>query len=188
MALPRPQHPWTYDDLVALPDDGRRFEIIDGELLEMTGPTWDHATVVFNLVLLLGPVVKSMGGALRHAPLDVFLGPAVVQPDLFAVLPGGAARAERNGLLGAPDLVVEVVSPGSRDHDRRRKRAVYRGHGVREYWIVDPGTRSVDTLSLRDGEYAGDALSGDAVVRSSVLSGAVFPLAAIFADLDGIEN
>lgn len=189
MALPRPtRHFWTYEDLLALPDDGKRYEIIHGDLIEMTGPNWDHGTVVYNLVLLLGPLVQTLCGLLRQAPLDVFLGRNVVQPDLFAILPGGAARPERNGLRGAPDLVIKVLSPGNRDHDRRRKRATYRDFGVSEYWIVDPETRSVEVLRLQDSDHTVETITGDAVIASTLLPGASLPLAAIFADLEGIEH
>jgi Uma2 family endonuclease len=143
---------WTYQDLFSFPDDGRRYEIIEGELYEMPAPNWDHVAVVMNLVLLLGPVVQSLGGRLATAPVDVFFeGADPVQPDILAILPGSLAVAGGRGVQGPPDLIVEVVNPSNRGHDLLTIRALYARAGVGEYWLLDPETRTFEILSL-DGD------------------------------------
>jgi Uma2 family endonuclease len=154
MAQTKPAGAWTYDDLFALPDDGKRYEIIEGELYEMPAPTLAHATVIANLITLLIPLVAKLGGRWFTAPVDVFFaGADPVQPDILVILPDGPAQFERRGIEGAPDLVVEVISPSNRGHDLLLKRALYGRAGVREYWLLDPDTRTIEILTL-----AGDAL------------------------------
>ena len=74
MAIAKAPGTWTYEDLLSLPDDGKRYEIIEGELYEMPSPSWDHSTIVMNLIALLLPIISGLGGQLRTAPLDVFFG------------------------------------------------------------------------------------------------------------------
>jgi Uma2 family endonuclease len=177
---------WTYDDLFALPDDGKRYEIIEGELYEMPAPNWDHATTVMNLVLLLAPLIQSLGGKLVTAPLDVFFpGADPVQPDILAILPGSRAVGGGRGVQGPPDLVIEVLSPSNRGHDLLTKRALYGRAGIREYWIVDPASRTVELLSLdRDAFHSTRLAGGEDDVISPLLEDAAFPLTAIFAGID----
>lgn len=185
MALRRPEPGyWTYDDLAAMPDDGRRYEIVDGVLLEMSGPNWDHGTAILNLIALLLPYARAAGGILRTAPQDVFFpGADPVQPDVFVVLPENPAVREKQGLRGTPDLVVEVLSPSTRGHDGLTKRALYARAGVREYWMVDPEARTVEVLAL-DGDVLRTVLVARGVdaVRSGVLPEVAFPAEAVFAD------
>jgi Uma2 family endonuclease len=147
MALTKPAGTWSYADLATLPDDGTRYEIIDGELYEMPSPTWAHAIVIAGLIRLLLPVLDRLGGLWVTAPLDVFFtGADPVQPDLVVLLPGGSARPVRRGVEGPPDLLIEVLSPSNRAHDQVRKRALYARAGVREYWIVDPDVASIEII------------------------------------------
>jgi Uma2 family endonuclease len=185
MALTKQARIWTYDDLLALPDDGTRYEIVEGELHEMPSPNWDHSTTVMNLITLLLPVVTAMGGLLRTAAIDVFFaGADPVQPDLLVLLPGWGGRLTQRGPEGAPDLVIEVLSPSNRAYDRLTKRALYGRAGVREYWIVDPEARTVEVLTLeRDALVTAQLASGDDAVTSALLGGAAFPLTAIFAGI-----
>ena len=144
MAITKPAGSWTYEDLFSLPDDGRRYEIIEGELYEMPAPNLVHATVVMNLIALLLPIVSSLDGRLFTAPLDVFFqGADPVQPDIVVILPGWSGNLPLRGPEGAPDLLIEVLSPANRGHDLLTKRALYARAGVREYWIVDPTNRTV---------------------------------------------
>src|SRR5918993_721166 len=163
MAIIKPAGTWTYEDLVSLPDDGRRYEIIEGELYEMPAPSWDHAVTIMNLILLLAPVVQALGGRVLTAPLDVFFeGADPVQPDIVVLLPESAAIGAGRGVEGAPDLLIEVLSPTNRGHDLLTKRALYARAGVREYWIVDPASLSVEILALdRDALHLAVAASGD---------------------------
>jgi Uma2 family endonuclease len=185
MALTKPAGTWTYDDLSSLPDDGRRYEIIEGELYEMPAPTWEHSTTIMNLIAMLLPVVSAMGGLLRTAPLDVFLpGADPVEPDILAILPGSNARGEGRGVEGSPDLVIEVLSPSNRTHDLLTKRALYARAGVREYWIVDPANRAVEVMTLdRDAFHTMQMASGADAAISPLLDGAAFQLETIFANV-----
>jgi Uma2 family endonuclease len=171
MALRKPAGTWTYDDLLTLPDDGRRYEIIEGELYEMPAPGWDHAITVMNLILLLAPLVQRLGGTLVTAPVDVFFaGANPVQPDILALLPGSPASGEGRGVTGPPDLIVEVLSPSNRMHDEVTKRALYARAGVREYWIVDPDQRTLQVLSLDGNAVHADSIgSGNDRLASPLL-------------------
>ena len=147
MALTKPGGTWAYNDLFALPEDGARYEIIDGELFEMPSPTLAHARAIMALIRLLLPLIDRVSGTLFTAPLDVFFaGADPVQPDLVALLPGTRARPVRRGVEGPPDLLIEVLSPSNRAHDQVRKRELYARGGVREYWIVDPEQRVIEII------------------------------------------
>jgi Uma2 family endonuclease len=187
MALTKPAPgQWRYEDLLALPDDGRRYEIIEGELYERPAPSWAHAIVIANLMLLIGPIVRAIGGHIATAPLDIFFpGANPAQPDLIVVLPDSEARPSPRGVEGPPDLVVEVLSPSNREHDLLTKRALYAQAGVREYRLVDPDARRIDILALgRDAFHLVQSAAGDDVAISSLLGDAEIRVAAIFAGID----
>ncbi len=180
---------WTCADLLAAPDDGKRWEIIDGHRIELTTPDLGHATVVSNLLSQLLPLRRAHGLKVFTAPLLVFLSEdTMMQPDIACLLPDSLARLTRDGIDGAPDLMVEVISLGMRSHDIYAKREIYRSYGINEYWIVDPVARSVDVQTLREAHYREKGFSGDDTLASPLLPCADLPLAAIFADLDGIED
>ena len=137
MALTKPAGTWTYEDLLEFPEDGTRYEIIEGVLYEMPAPSWDHAVTIVNLTLLLGPVIRLLGGQLVSGPLDVFFrGADPVEPDILAILPESRSRRGRRGLTGPPDLVIEIpqsFKPRARRHheacsvwSRRRARILDR--------------------------------------------------------------
>ena len=189
MAGTRPAGTWTYEDLFALPDDGRRYEIIEGELFEMPAPNWDHATTVMNLILLLAPVVRALGGRIATAPLDVFFqGADPVQPDIVVILPGWSGTLPQRGPQGAPDLAIEVLSPSNRGHDLLTKRALYARGGVREYWLVDPEARTVEVLVLdRDAFHTVQVAAGEDEAISPLLGDVRFSLPDVFAGVGAAE-
>ena len=190
MAITKPAGSWTYEDLFSLPDDGRRYEIIEGELCQMPSPTSAHGVTIRNLMFLLGPVIEVLRGWLLTAPLDVFFpGADPVQPDIVVLLPDSHASLVVRGIEGPPDLLVEVLSPSNRGHDLLTKRALYARAGVREYWIVDPTNRTVQILTLdRDAFHTVQVAAGENAVISPLLGGMAFPLPAVFARLDEIED
>jgi Uma2 family endonuclease len=169
--LDKPAGTWTYDDLFELPDDGKRYEIIEGELYEMPAPNSAHARAVVRLVYALFPILSRLGGELLTAPLDVFFtGANPVQPDIVAVLPSSSARIVPRGVEGQPALLIEVLSPSNRGHDLLTKRALYGRAGVREYWIVDPEARTVEMLTLdRDALHIATVASGSDTLVSPLL-------------------
>lgn len=142
--------PMTRVELDALPDDGRRHELIDGTLVVTPAPSVRHQTVSRNLFRALD-AARPDDVRVFYAPLDVVLAPdTVVQPDLL-VAPT-AAFTDRD-LPGAPLLAVEILSPSTRLVDLSLKRARYETAGCPAYWVIDPDTPSLVVWELRDGAY-----------------------------------
>src|SRR5687767_8882692 len=147
MAMPAQPTEWTVDMVRSLPDDGNRYEVIDGELFVTPAPSVAHQRAVLELVLLLAPYVRAHRiGETLIAPADVVVyGPRkFVQPDIFVVplKDGSAMRAWTD--VGRLLLAVEVLSPSTEHTDRTRKRTVYKEKGVPEYWIVDTDARVIE--------------------------------------------
>jgi Uma2 family endonuclease len=174
----------TYDDYVAMPDDGRRHEIIDGDDYVVPAPSTWHQSVAINLTLILAPYAREHGGVPFFAPLDVILSPEnVVQPDFIFVRAERAAIVEKRGIFGAPDLAVEILSESNRLHDVRRKKKLYERFGVGEYWMVDPDRKTVTVLRLEGAAYvrAAELTAGvDESFSSPLFPGLTIALAAIF--------
>ena len=134
--------PWTYADLVALPDDQLRHELIDGEHVVTPSPNTLHQTISLNLVRLLLPYLDEHRlGQLLSAPFDIKLSlSTVLVPDLVFFTAERFARVvNAKHAIAAPDLVIEILSPGTRRRDKGRKRAIYDWEGVREYLGRRPG-------------------------------------------------
>lgn len=141
----------TYQDYLLLPDDGKRYEILEGELYMTPSPMTRHQLIAFRLSHVIGTYLEAhpIGTGLA-APCDVILSETdVVQPDLFIVLHGSVARITEKNVQGPPDLVVEILSPGTSARDRELKRKRYEHFKVREYWLVDPDGNSVEILALQ---------------------------------------
>lgn len=186
MALTKPAGTWTYEDLFTLPDDGRRYEIIEGELYEMPSPDSSHARTIIKLISMLLPILARLGGEIFTAPFDVFFsGASPVQPDILMILPGGTARVVKRGVEGPPDLLIEVLSPSNRDHDILTKRALYGIAGVREYWIVDPEARTIEILTLdRDALHLAQAASGEDWLVSPLLGPLSITVESLFPEIE----
>lgn len=182
MAVTRPASGWTYQDLVALPDDGKHYEIIGGELYELPPPGWDHVRVIMNLIRLLLPVADRIGGLIGTAPQGLFLPDAdPVEPDLLLLTMDQRGLVSKRGVEGAPALVVEVFSPSNPEHDLVTKRALYARGGVPEYWLVRPEAATVEVLVLVGDAYRTHLhAGGDELVSSTVLPGFSFPTSAAF--------
>jgi len=149
------QGSWTYDEYAALPDDGQRYEIVNGVLVMAPAPSPEHQAIVLEIASYLRIHIKLASlGRVFPAPIDVDLGQKnVFQPDVVVVLNTHLDRIAAKKIVGAPDLVVEVVSPGSGVMDRIAKYAVYARAGIPEYWIVKPERQTVEVFVLEDGEY-----------------------------------
>ncbi|MGN6184163.1 MAG: Uma2 family endonuclease [Thermoanaerobaculia bacterium] len=143
----------TYDDYCQLPDDGKRYEIIDGELYVNPAPARKHQIIAGNLHGYIWQYTKHVrSGTVYIAPFDVILSEhEVVQPDVLFLTSEHMERVHEHGLDGAPDLVIEILSPSSRDRDLLLKRKRYAHFGVQEYWIVDPDAESVAVYRLDRG-------------------------------------
>ena len=173
----------TYEEFRELPDDGKRYELIHGEVHLTPSPTTRHQFVLQNLSLSLGPFVRSNRlGEVAVAPLDVRLSPdTAVQPDLIFVSNARAKIILEDFIDGAPDLVVEILSPSTAAHDRATKLALYAKAGVPEVWLLDPVARTVEALKLQGKKYLVDsALAGDQKLTSSQFPGWELSLTDLF--------
>lgn len=134
---------WTVADLANMPDDGQRYEVIDGELFVTPAPALRHQDAIAALYLLLAPyVAKERIGHLVFAPADVTFSPRRgVQPDLFVAPFVNGRRPRESSEIRGLLLAVEVLSPSSVRADRVVKRALYRDEGVDEYWLIDLDAR-----------------------------------------------
>ncbi len=149
---------WTYDDYAALPDDGHRYEVIDGELFMTPAANIRHQDILgWVFVQLYNHVRAHGGGKVFVSAVDVVLSPTnVVQPDVLFVSDADRERVTAPNVQGAPTLAVEVLSDAR--HDRVRKRRLYEQFGVREYWIADPHRRQVEVYRLEGGAYPSPAV------------------------------
>ncbi|MDP2784221.1 MAG: Uma2 family endonuclease [Sulfurimicrobium sp.] len=162
MGLPQPQPHYTVEDYMQWPDE-IRCELIGGEIWDMSpAPTVEHQELLSNLhveiALFLREQEKSGGGGkppcvALFAPVDVVLAfDTVVQPDLIVVC-DPAKLANRKNVQGAPDLVVEVLSPSTAAKDKREKKALYERSGVPQYLIIDPVSYYAELYTLQAGSY-----------------------------------
>jgi Uma2 family endonuclease len=180
------QGKWTYEDYARLPDDGNRYEVIRGSLYVTAAPHWEHQYSSFELAFRLSAFVREKDlGFVLTAPLDVRLPAGIaspVQPDVVFFRKGNEPRRGVGYFEGTPDLVAEILSPGTRRRDRTIKLEAYRDAGVPEYWLLDPGTRTVAVYVLgTNGKYAELARKGIGdSIGSSVLPGLRVKVAALF--------
>lgn len=146
---------WTYDDYASLPDDGQRYEIVNGVLVMSPAPDGPHQDAVLRIAHYLLMHVEFAGlGKVRVAPFDVHLSAKdVFQPDVFVVLNAHLSRMQRKKMLGAPDLAIEVASPSTALLDRVSKYEKYAEAGVQEYWIVNVEAGTVQVSVLEAGAY-----------------------------------
>ena len=147
MAMPAQHTEWTVEMVRALPDDGNRYEVIDGELFVTPAPSLIHQRAVAELLDILRPYVKAhrIGEALA-SPADVIVygRRKFVQPDVFVLPLMNGKRVQAWSDVGRLLLTVEVISPSTRRADREDKRVLYAEKGVPEYWIVDTDERIVE--------------------------------------------
>ena len=148
---------YTCEDYLSWKDDIRR-ELIDGAVKLMSGVNRWHAKVSSRVYRFLANFFDKPNYMIFYAPFDVFLSDnTVVQPDIGIVC--DLSKVRDNGIYGAPDFLVEIISPSSVNYDFREKFSLYEKHGVKEYWIVDPKSQFVKVFLLQsDGQYDSGAL------------------------------
>ena len=154
MVISKAKAKFTYEDYAKTPE-GERYELIDGELIMAAAPNMAHQRVGIRLGTEFEfYVIHADLGEVYMAPTDVYLTDTdVVQPDILFI---SKARTHiRNGknIKGAPDLVVEILSPSTSYYDRGYKQDLYARHGVKEYWLVNPYAKQVTVMLLKDGRY-----------------------------------
>jgi Uma2 family endonuclease len=164
----------SFADLERWPEDGRRYELYDGEVYEVPSPLLLHQIAAGRLFAILNDHVRGHGGIVLFAPLDIVLTEYdVVQPDLLHF------TKERQHLLHPervtrvpPDLAIEILSSSTAGNDRGRKMQLLARHGVREYWLVDPKAVRVEVYRLSGNQFAlASTAAGDEPVQSPLLPG-----------------
>ena len=173
----------TAQDYLSLPEDGHRYQLIEGELYMSPSPTFWHQEFLGRLYVALRMFALHQNlGTVCMAPLDVHLDDEnVFQPDVIYIAKNRENIIRDKGIFGAPDLCVEVLSPSSQKHDTLTKRAIYARNGVREYWIVDPDSKTVTVYQLAiDATKPFAELTEADTLASVELSGFAFALVELF--------
>jgi Uma2 family endonuclease len=154
MSLPRSVR-FNYDDFLLFPEDGKRHEIIDGDHFITPSPNTQHQRISFKLSAAFADFLTTHRlGEVFAAPYDVVLSDEdIVEPDLLFISAARAAIITEKNIQGPPDLVVEILSAGTRKIDEVVKRKLYERYGVREYWIVDPELEGIKIYRLTDQGY-----------------------------------
>lgn len=189
MPLPLEKGHYTYADYLEW-NGNERYELINGDAVMMAGPTWDHQ-------IILGQIYRQLADFLDDKPCNVVVAPfdvrlfekdddkpeniyTVVQPDIFVVCDD--KKIDEHGIKGAPDLVIEILSPSTSSYDCLVKLNLYRQAGVREYWIVDPQSSSVQVFLLDSNGvfHVSDAYNRNNIAKVNILNGCTIDLSKVF--------
>ena len=184
MALPRS---FTVADLYAMPESerGERYELIDGELFVNPAPALRHQVISSNIFFHLSAHVRSLRIGWVGDNAGVHVGESnYVIPDLVFISRNRMESLGEANIVAAPDLVVEILSPGTRRNDLQVKRSLYARIGVPEYWIIEPAVQTVTVLTLASGSYLEVTPTEVGAVRSRVLPGLRLTLDDVFEDVD----
>jgi len=174
---------YTYADYYSW-NDGKRYELIDGDVYMMSpAPTSRHQEISINLVGQFYSYLKGKTCKVFAAPYDVRLNAdaeddTVVQPDISIIC--DPSKIEQHGCVGAPDMIIEILSPSSANRDQITQKKKYLEAGVKEYWIVDPEKRNVQVHLLVDGMYTRQFFRGGAAIAVQTLPGCHIHLADVF--------
>ncbi|MEO6665640.1 MAG: Uma2 family endonuclease [Nitrospiria bacterium] len=175
---------FTYQDYVHIPGDRLRHEIIGGDHYVTPAPGTTHQRIVGTLFRLLDThCIQTRIGQVFIAPTDVILSDTdVVQPDLLFIRQDRADIITSQNIQGAPDLIIEVLSPSTAERDRTIKRTTYARFGVTEYWLVSPDTKTIEVWRFQELDTAPRTFVQRDVLTSTVLPGFQVSLPAIFDD------
>lgn len=191
MALPAKKERYTFADVLEWPDD-ERAELINGEIFLMApSPSRGHQGISVELTRQFANYLEGKKCKAYHAPFDVRLfekeGDApedvdtVVEPDLVVIC--DPSKLDDRGCKGAPDMVVEILSPSTQRHDRLVKLGLYQRAGVREYWIVSPEEQTVQVFLRQDGSLQlHEVYDRQGVAKVNVLDGCFIELSKVFAE------
>jgi len=173
---------YTYDDYLKL-DDANQYELIGGKLILVPAPRTIHQKVTRKLIQIIGTFIdRNDLGELYGAPIDVLLtNTDKPQPDILFISKKRIDIITEKNIQGAPDLIIEILSPSTSSRDKVEKSRLYYNHGVKEYWIVDPDIKVIEVLSPGK-EYwnIAGAYGMDDIVASPLLAGLEIPLKDIF--------
>ena len=175
MASPLEKKLWTYQDYLEETDEGEIYQIIEGELLMAPpAPASRHQFISGDLYYYLREYVYAHKlGKVAYAPIDVALDDKnVVQPDILFISKDNLGIIQERGIIGVPDVVIEILSPSTIQRDRYQKRELYEKFKVKEYWIVDIASQSIEVLRLKHDRYELHSFAVEkGVVQSSVIKG-----------------
>lgn len=174
---------YTYRDYLELPDDGKRYEVIEGELIMSPAPHTSHQFISLNFVLKLATfVIEKKLGKICYAPVDVLLSETnIVQPDILFVAADNLNIITEKNIKGVPDLIIEIVSPSSGYYDLVAKKEIYEQFGVSEYWIIDPMKQRVEIyLNFEYKFELHQRLEKKGILKSSILKGFEIEMETIF--------
>lgn len=183
MPFPKDNRRYTYKDYCTW-DDSERWELIEGVPYAMSpAPNQQHQEISLALTVQLNTLLKGKPCKLFVAPFDVRLNAdgeddTVCQPDLLVVC--DQSKLDGKCCNGAPDLVVEILSPSTSGHDRIVKLELYRKAGIREYWIVDPDAKAIQVCVLEKGRYFINAYTEEDTLSANVLEGLELEVKSIF--------
>ncbi|MEZ4425864.1 MAG: Uma2 family endonuclease [Gemmatimonadota bacterium] len=155
------RYTWTYDEYARLPDDGNRYEVMDGEVLVTPSPSPMHQHILVKLIVALNAYVDRhrLGVILPDVDL-LFVEGTFLRPDLLFVPDAGRTGITSRGVHSTPELVVEILSPSSGSIDRVKKSRRYPDFGVPEYWVVDPEERAVWVWRFSQGSNDAERVEG----------------------------
>ncbi len=176
---------FTYEDYLLTPE-GKFYELIDGELLMTPSPTFYHQNTSKILFRILDRFIsENKLGEVLYAPMDVYLSDEnVVQPDILFLAKSSLKKITPRCIKGAPDLVIEILSPGTETRDLVTKRKLYRKFGVKEYWIVDPDKKNIEVMTWQGSEFKTLVTYPEhAFFSSPLFQGLSFKISEVFGNL-----
>ena len=180
---------WSYAKYRELPDDGNRYEVLEGRLYVTPAPSTYHQLVSRRIQFLFYELERSGQGQIYDAPVDLLIpGADPAQPDLVYLTPEQEALITRRGIEGVPELVVEILSPSTATRDRVHKLHIYRKAGVRRYLLVDIEARTIEILLLKGQDYMVEASLGPESSFAFEDYGVVLDLEEIFRGIPGREE
>ncbi|MBY0433614.1 MAG: Uma2 family endonuclease [Cyclobacteriaceae bacterium] len=172
---------WTVDEFFQLEESNLPCELINGEVFMSPAPNVTHQVIAGNLYDLLKRYARKNGGIAMFSPVDVILDRKnVLQPDLLYVSRENLGIISERGLNAAPDLAVEIISPSNSFKDRNQKRKLYQKFGVKEYWIIDPGNKTLEIYDFSMEDTPVLYLAEEGLVTSRLLLGLSFPFQDLF--------
>lgn len=176
------QQQMTSAEFFELPEQNQPTELIYGELIVSPTPIPKHQNVMGNTYTVVRQISKSVGGKVFAAPLEIYLDDRVVpQPDVMWIAPNSKCIIDEKRLIGPPDQVVEIFSPGSVLYDRGDKFDIYQRYGVREYWMIDPIEEYIEVYTLVSGQFVRQGIYGvGKQFISPVLRGASIEVDKVF--------
>ena len=184
------QKKYSYEDYLKL-DDGNRYEIIDGDIYDMSpAPSFTHQNISMELSTILHTFFKDKKCRVLAAPFDVRLSRKskknsdiinTVQPDISVIC--DEKKIDEKGCLGAPDMIIEIISPSSASRDHILKKDLYEKHGVKEYWLVDPINHitTIYRLNKKSSYGAAEIFDEKAKVPVQLFDGLVIDFEAVFS-------